>query len=266
MAEPISSIAKGTVDTVFGGIVDYIKGIFDSETTVKYNPSAGVEQWRNLATKALQMTGQFTEANLSRLLYQMQTESGGNPNAINNWDINAKNGIPSKGLMQVIDPTFRAYAYPGYNTNIYDPLSNMLAAIRYTVSRYGSLAKGWNGHGYASGIGRITLSDFIPHLADGGVLKSGQMFIARERGPELVGRHGNRSTVINNDQIVQSVSNGVESAVERQNARTNALLQQIAEYQRQLLDKETSVNIDGKKADKQLSKARRNSGYSFSPA
>ena len=168
--------------------------------------------------------------------------------------------------MQVIDPTFRAYAYPGYNTNIYDPLSNMLAAIRYTVSRYGSLAKGWNGHGYASGIGRITLSDFIPHLADGGVLKSGQMFIARERGPELVGRHGNRSTVINNDQIVQSVSNGVESAVERQNARTNALLQQIAEYQRQLLDKETSVNIDGKKADKQLSKARRNSGYSFSPA
>lgn len=266
MVEPISSIAKGAVDTVFGGIVDYIKGIFDSETTVKYNPSAGVEQWRNLATKALQMTGQFTEANLNRLLYQMQTESGGNPNAINNWDINAKNGIPSKGLMQVIDPTFRAYAYPGYNTNIYDPLSNMLAAIRYTVSRYGSLAKGWNGHGYASGIGRITLSDFIPHLADGGVLKSGQMFIARERGPELVGRHGNRSTVINNDQIVQSVSNGVESAVERQNARTNALLQQIAEYQRQLLDKETSVNIDGKKADKQLSKARRNSGYSFTPA
>lgn len=145
MAEPISSIAKGTVDTVFDGIVDYIKGIFDSETTVKYNPTAGVEQWRSLATKALQMTGQFTESNLSRMLMQMQTESGGNPNAINNWDINAKNGIPSKGLRQVIDPTFRAYAYPGYNANIYDPLSNMLAAIRYTVSRYGALQKAGKG-------------------------------------------------------------------------------------------------------------------------
>ena len=196
----------------------------------------------------------------------MQTESGGNPNAINNWDINAKNGIPSKGLMQVIDPTFRAYAYPGYNTNIYDPLSNMLAAIRYTVSRYGSLAKGWQGHGYASGIGQIKLSDFIPRMADGGILRDGQMFIAREKGPELVGNYGNKTTVMNNNQIVQSVSSGVEAAFERQNARTNALLEEIAEYQKMLLDKDTTVNIDGKKADKQLTKARRNSGYSFSPA
>lgn len=266
MVEPLSSIAKGAVNTVFDGVVDYVKGIFDEECTVKYNPSAGVEQWRKLATKALQMTGQFTEANLTRLLYQMQTESGGNPNAINNWDINAKNGIPSKGLMQVIDPTFRAYAYPGYNTNIYDPLSNMLAAIRYTVSRYGSLAKGWQGHGYASGIGQIKLSDFIPRMADGGILRDGQMFIAREKGPELVGNYGNKTTVMNNNQIVQSVSSGVEAAFERQNARTNALLEEIAEYQKMLLDKDTTVNIDGKKADKQLTKARRNSGYSFSPA
>ena len=56
MVEPLSSIAKGAVNTVFDGVVDYVKGIFDEECTVKYNPSAGVEQWRKLATKALQMT------------------------------------------------------------------------------------------------------------------------------------------------------------------------------------------------------------------
>lgn len=266
MTEPLSSIASGAVSKVFDGVVDFIKGIFDEEGAVNYSPSAGVEQWRNLAKKALKMTGQFTEANLNRLLFQMQTESGGNPNAINNWDSNAKLGIPSKGLMQVIDPTFRSYAYPGYDKNIYDPLSNMLAAIRYSISRYGTLANAWKGHGYATGIGKIKLSDFIPYLADGGTLKSGQMFIAREKGPELVGNYGNRTTVMPNNQIVQSVSNGVEAAFERQNARTNALLQEIAEYQKMLLDKETTVNIDGKKADKQLTKARRNSGYSFSPA
>ncbi|MGW3406589.1 LysM peptidoglycan-binding domain-containing protein, partial [Streptomyces zhihengii] len=33
-------------------------------------------------------------------------ESSGNPLAINNWDINAVNGVPSKGLLQVIKPTF----------------------------------------------------------------------------------------------------------------------------------------------------------------
>ena len=70
--------------------MDFIKGIFDTETAVNYNPSAGVEQWRSLAERALRMTEQYSEANLTRLLYQMQTESGGDPKAINNWDINAK--------------------------------------------------------------------------------------------------------------------------------------------------------------------------------
>lgn len=103
------------MNTVFDSVVGFVKGIFDTQSNVNYNPSAGVEQWRTLAIRALQMTGQYSEANLQRLLYQMQTESGGNPNAINNWDINAVNGTPSKGLMQVIDPTFRAYAMAGYD-------------------------------------------------------------------------------------------------------------------------------------------------------
>lgn len=182
--EPWISVAKGAVNTVFDSVVGFVKGIFDTQSNVNYNPSAGVEQWRTLATRALQMTGQYSEANLQRLLYQMQTESGGNPNAINNWDINAINGTPSKGLMQVIDPTFRAYAMPGYDKNIYDPLSNMLASIRYAVSRYGSLAAAYRGVGYENGIGDINLSDLLPSLPmldvkwfkDGGILTKPALF------------------------------------------------------------------------------------------
>lgn len=182
--EPWISVAKGAVNTVFDGVVGFVKGIFDTQSHVNYNPSAGVEQWRTLATRALQMTGQYSEANLERLLYQMQTESGGNPNAINNWDINAINGTPSKGLMQVIDPTFRAYAMPGYDKNIYDPLSNMLASIRYAVSTYGSLAAAYRGVGYEDGIGDINLSDLLPSLPmldvkwfkDGGILTKPALF------------------------------------------------------------------------------------------
>lgn len=182
--EPWISVAKGAVSTVFDSVVGFVKGIFDTQSNVNYNPSAGVEQWRTLAIRALQMTGQYSEANLQRLLYQMQTESGGNPNAINNWDINAINGTPSKGLMQVIDPTFRAYAMPGYDKNIYDPLSNMLASIRYAVSRYGSLAAAYRGVGYENGIGDIKLSDFLPSLPmldvkwfkDGGILTKPALF------------------------------------------------------------------------------------------
>ncbi|MFJ1593464.1 transglycosylase SLT domain-containing protein [Kitasatospora albolonga] len=66
-------------------------------------------------------------------------ESSGNPNAINNWDSNAAKGTPSKGLLQVIDPTFRAYHVPGTSTDSYDPVANITAACNYAADRYGSI-------------------------------------------------------------------------------------------------------------------------------
>lgn len=49
--------------------------------------------------------------------------------------------------------------------------------------------------------------------ARGGFPNIGEMFIAREAGPEMVGRIGNRTTVANNDQIVEGISEGVYAAV-----------------------------------------------------
>ncbi|MFF1352889.1 transglycosylase SLT domain-containing protein [Streptomyces sp. NPDC058297] len=66
-------------------------------------------------------------------------ESSGNPMAINNWDINAINGIPSKGLLQVIPPTFAAYHVPGTSWNIYNPVANITAAANYAADKYGSM-------------------------------------------------------------------------------------------------------------------------------
>ncbi|MFC9652058.1 transglycosylase SLT domain-containing protein [Streptomyces sp. NPDC056937] len=66
-------------------------------------------------------------------------ESSGNPSAINNWDSNAAAGTPSKGLLQVIDPTFQAYHVPGTSTDSYDPVANITAASNYAADRYGSI-------------------------------------------------------------------------------------------------------------------------------
>ncbi|MFJ7160127.1 transglycosylase SLT domain-containing protein [Streptomyces sp. NPDC101118] len=66
-------------------------------------------------------------------------ESSGNPRAINNWDINAQNGIPSKGLLQVIQPTFNAYHVKGTKFDLYDPVANIVAACNYAADRYGSM-------------------------------------------------------------------------------------------------------------------------------
>jgi LysM repeat protein len=65
-------------------------------------------------------------------------ESSGDPSAVNNWDGNAAAGHPSIGLMQTIQPTFDAYALDGYR-DIYNPIDNIIAAVRYANDRYGSL-------------------------------------------------------------------------------------------------------------------------------
>ncbi|MFF9011514.1 transglycosylase SLT domain-containing protein [Streptomyces sp. NPDC014870] len=66
-------------------------------------------------------------------------ESSGNPLAINNWDSNAAKGTPSKGLLQVIEPTFLAYHVPGTSMDLYDPVANITAACNYAADRYGSI-------------------------------------------------------------------------------------------------------------------------------
>ncbi|MFJ4963271.1 transglycosylase SLT domain-containing protein [Streptomyces sp. NPDC088729] len=66
-------------------------------------------------------------------------ESSGDPNAVNDWDINARNGVPSKGLLQVIQPTFDAYHVSGTPKKLTDPVANITAAANYAADRYGSI-------------------------------------------------------------------------------------------------------------------------------
>jgi len=73
------------------------------------------------------------------LYRNIMRESTGNPNAINGWDINAQNGTPSIGLLQVIQPTFNAYHVSGTSMNIYDPVANITAAANYAADKYGSI-------------------------------------------------------------------------------------------------------------------------------
>lgn len=164
--------AKSAISTAKEAMFSWVDKLLDKfggKGLGQYVASKGVEQWKSTVAQALRMEGEYSADNVKRTLYQMQTESGGNPRAINNWDSNAKKGIPSKGLMQVIDPTFQSYARKGYNSNIYDPMSNILASVRYAKSRYGSLAKAYQGHGYAGGIGLpgIALPAYSPSSSIG---------------------------------------------------------------------------------------------------
>ncbi len=61
----------------------------------------------------------------------------------------------------------------------------------------------------------------IPLLASGGIVNEGQMFVAREAGPELVGSIGRKTAVANNDQIISGIESGVYRAMVAANAGNN---------------------------------------------
>lgn len=114
-----------------------------------------VSQWLQAAMMITGVPGSW----LGPLGVIANHESGGNPRAINLWDINAQRGIPSKGLMQTIGPTFNAYKGKGMS-DIWNPIHNAVAAINYIKSRYGnvfnvpgirSMARGGAYRGYAQG-------------------------------------------------------------------------------------------------------------------
>ena len=97
----------------------------------------------------------------------------------------------------------------------------------------------------------------IPRLmAEGGMVDTGQMFIAREAGPEMVGSIGRRTAVANNDQIVEGIAHGVSAA----NTESNALLREQNTLLRAMLEKESGVYLDGKSITKSVEKHQRERG------
>lgn len=69
--------------------------------------------------------------------------------------------------------------------------------------------------------GNLYATDPSQLKAGGGFVGEGEMFIAREAGPELVGTIGGRTAVANNDQIVEAISSGVYAAVSDAMGGTN---------------------------------------------
>ncbi|MFJ1788371.1 peptidoglycan DD-metalloendopeptidase family protein [Streptomyces anulatus] len=145
---------------------------------------AGVERFRGVVTQALGQVGQSLSL-VNTTLRRMNQESSGNPKAVNRNDINWINGTPSVGLMQVIRPTFEAFAgkYKATGPKMYgvsiDPMANVYASMRYALKTYGSLSAAYNRiGGYAQGgiVGGVQISTGFRRssgYASGGIIRVG---------------------------------------------------------------------------------------------
>lgn len=99
--------------------------------------SGNVNSW---ISTALRDIGQPDNPQLhSAVASLVRHESGGNPKAVNRWDKNWAAGHPSMGLAQTISSTFAQYRDPKLSGDIFDPVSNLVAGLRYGISRYGSI-------------------------------------------------------------------------------------------------------------------------------
>ena len=146
----LQQMIKKQVGSGFWNTIKKIASLFGDDGGSGNPGGSGVQRWKSDVERALSKLGLSTSASMvSRVLRQINTESGGNPSAMGGTDGLADGH--AMGLMQVKPGTFRAYHLPGHN-DIWNGFDNMLAGLNYAKHRYGSgLSFLGNGHGYANG-------------------------------------------------------------------------------------------------------------------
>lgn len=112
-------------------------------------------------------------------------------------------------LREIVEDTPDGYdAGSDYGNDFYHGFKNGIYGIREAVKDQLSSISGKVVVTNAHGNGSFTITPY----ALGGFPDAGQLFMAGEAGPEMVGRIGSRTAVANNDQIVSGIAEGVSSA------------------------------------------------------
>ncbi|MGY5256954.1 NlpC/P60 family protein [Lactiplantibacillus plantarum] len=173
------------------------------------NPGgSGVQRWKSDVIKALKKNGfEASASQVSAWMKVIARESNGDPSVVNNWDANARMGIPSKGLVQTIQPTFDAYKFPGHNNplNGYDDL---LAGIHYMKAKYGS---------GPSAFARVSGPE---GYENGGIINTNQLIeVAEHNKPEMVLPLTNKSRA---NQLIAQASQVVNGNTSTQVASTDS--------------------------------------------
>lgn len=176
------------------------------------------------------LTGKTNNISLANGMFTSMREVG--KNLVTGFvdGIKSKNGELSKAIKSVLGDALSSKVADSYGKDFGKRLGSAMAngfKNSYFPTLYGNVD--------VSKSGSVSLK--LKAYAMGGFPDAGQMFIAREAGPEMVGTIGNKSAVVNNDQIIAGISEGVSDA----NAEQNALLREEISILRRLLDKDTNV-------------------------
>ncbi|WP_406541957.1 transglycosylase SLT domain-containing protein [Clostridium ljungdahlii] len=178
----VSGDNKGIISMVYNLVHNGLGSLFSSGGAV----SGNVAEW---LTAAIALTG-APMSWLPALEMIAMGESGGDPMSINTYDINAQEGHPSEGLMQLIQENMDDYHLPGM-TDIFNPIENGAASIRLIEHDYGSP---WNTPGVRS---EMAGGPYMGY-AGGTSNATPGIHLVGEKGPELVSFNGGEKVTPNN--------------------------------------------------------------------
>ena len=200
----IASIAA-TIDTVISFFTtDPVQRMYDEVTSQtkefeKLIPS--LEKINPLITKATKLVGEY-----KKNMGSFESATGGSGGFLNSI-VNGAKGVVN-GLIGLFE---------GMANGVIKCINFLINGLNKISFDVPSWVPGIGGKKFGFNIANINQIS-IPRLAEGGFVEQGQMFIAREAGPELVGSIGNKTAVANNDQIVSGIEAGVYRAVVAANA------------------------------------------------
>ena len=173
-----SSLQKHIKNQVGQGFWRTVQKIADKYGESSIPGTATPKQARQVIQRAMEIAGVHGQNWVNGLATIAQHESGFR-DIVNTWDSNAKAGTPSAGWFQMIEPTFKANAKPGYS-KWRNPLDQAISAIRYIQRKYGGIA-------HVPGIVSMRNGGPYQGYANGGIVTSPQLaMIGEGRGPETV--------------------------------------------------------------------------------
>ena len=186
--EAFNEAAKDTVNGLVSGLSDEQKTVYDEALALgktvleAYDEALGIHS----PSKEMQDRGEYTLQGLA-------------------------NGLGNTSLLEVaIDNIVKQFDILSPIKNLWNKVTNWWKNISLPdINLFGNLGA------------KISGAFNIGQYASGGFPSMGQMFIAREAGPELVGRIGSKNAVANNDQIISGIASAVYGAMMAANEDSN---------------------------------------------